>query len=196
MIHLSSAKSARAEHRHRFSAMLLGAALLPCVMSPAMSQSATSGNYKAEPPQAGPGAARFESGEQVFHIATVHLDAKTNVKGDAAHPPEPFPEAAAGSGGGLIVRRPDEQGNWSVRAFVFQPSQLVVKQGDKIVLNFVGVQGPSHTIAIEGRDERISLKRGEMKTVRFVAEQPGTIRFVSVGREPTMQGSILVLRRD
>ncbi|HSH38883.1 MAG TPA: cupredoxin domain-containing protein, partial [Chthoniobacterales bacterium] len=89
-----------------------------------------------------------------------------------------------------------EQGDWTVRAFIFQPSQLVVKQGDKVTLNFVGVQGPSHTIAIDGHNERITLKRGEIKTVRFVAEQPGTIRFVSVGREPTMQGSVVVLRRE
>ncbi len=177
-------------------AMLVGALILPCTMSPAMSQPATGGDYKAGSAQAGADAGRPEAGEQVFHIATVHLDARTNVNGDAGHPPEPFPESAVSSSGGFIVRRPDEQGNWSVRAFMFQPSQVVVRQGDRIVLNFVGVQGPLHTIAIEGQNERISLKRGEMKTVRFVAEQPGTIRFVSVGREPTMQGSILVLRRD
>ncbi len=60
----------------------------------------------------------------------------------------------------------------------------------------VGVQGPSHTNSIDGQKEPITLRRGEMKSARFVAEQPGTVRFVSVGREPTMQGSILVLRRD
>ena len=94
------------------------------------------------------------------------------------------------------MRPPHEQGDWTVLAFVLQPSQIVVKQGDKVVLNFVGVQGPSHTIAVDGQKEPITLKRGEMKSVRFIAEQPGTIRFVSVGREPTMQGSVLVLRRD
>ena len=181
---------------NRLTAMLVGALILPCAMSPAMSQPATGDGYKAGSAQAGGDAARPEAGEQVFHIATVHLDAKTNVKGDATHPAEPFPESAKSSGGGLIVRPPNEQGDWTVRAFVFQPSQVVVQQGDKVTLNFVGVQGPSHTIAIDGQNERISLKRGEMKSLRFVAEQPGTIRFVSVGREPTMQGSILVLRRD
>lgn len=190
MAHFASARPIS-----RMAAMLVGALALPYALSPAMGQSA-GGDYKAKPAQAGAGAERLEATEQVFYIATVHLDAKTNVNGDAGHPPEPFPGSAAGSSGGLIVRRPDEQGNWSVRAFVFQPSQVVVRQGDKVALNFVGVQGPSHTIAIEGQNERILLKRGEMKTVRFVAEQPGTIGFASVGREPTMQGSILVLRRE
>ncbi len=191
MSQLLSAKSAC-----QLAAMLLGAFLLLWAMSPARSQSAAGGEYKEAPTQAGTDAGRSEAGEQIFHIATVHLDAKTNIKGDASHPAEPFPEAAKSSGGGLIVRPPNEQGDWTVRAFVFQPSQLVVKQGDKVVLNFIGVQGPSHTIAIDGQNERIMLKRGETRSVRFVAEQPGTIRFVSVGREPTMQGSILVLRRD
>ena len=191
MAHLVSAKSAS-----RAAGILVGALVLPYALSPATSQSASGGDYKAAPAQAGAGAGRSDAGEQVFYITTVHLDAKTNVNGDASHPPEPFPGSAGGSSGGFIVRPPDEQGNWSVRAFLFQPSQVVVRQGENVVLNFVGVQGPSHTIAIEGQDERVSLKRGEMKTVRFVAEQPGTIRFVSIGREPTMNGSILVLRRE
>lgn len=178
----------------KLTAFVLGASLLSMI-SPAASQSAGNG-YGSAPAQRADQTEVVGSGEQVFHIATVHLDAKTNVKGDAAHPAEPFPESAKSSGGGLIVRPPNEQGDWTVRAFVFQPSQVVVQQGDKVTLNFVGVQGPSHTIAIDGQNERITLKRGEMKSLRFVAEQPGTIRFVSVGREPTMQGSILVLRRD
>ena len=188
-----SPNSIKAERHGRLAASLLGASLLSYAVSPVLSQPAGSG-YDA-PARSG-AAAPARPGEQVFHIMTVHLDAKTSVKGDASHPPEPFPSSAASTGGGLIVRPPDEQGTWSVRAFVFQPSQVVVRQGDTVVLNFVGVQGPSHTIALDGQNERISLKRGEMKSLRFVAEQPGTIRFMSVGREPTMQGSILVLRRD
>ncbi len=62
------------------------------------------------------------------------------------------------------MRPPNEQGDWSIRSFVFQPSQVVVKQGDIVVLNFVGVQGPSHTISIDGQNEQISLKRGEIMT--------------------------------
>ncbi len=188
LLHPTSARG------RKLSGFVLSALLL-CAITPAMSQSAGSG-YGPAPAPGDAQAKAAEPGEQVFHIATVHLDAKTNVKGDAAHPPEPFPETAKSSGGGLIVRPPNEQGDWTVRAFIFQPSQVVVKQGDKVVLNFVGVQGPSHTIAIDGHNEHITLKRGEMKTVRFVAEQPGTIRFVSVGREPTMQGSVVVLRRE
>ena len=91
------------------------------------------------------------------------------------------------------MKPPDPKGEWSVRAFAFHPSQVVVRQGDTVVLNFMGVQGPSHTIAVDGQPEQLALRRGEMKSVRFVADQPGIINFVSVGREPTMQGSVIVL---
>ncbi len=82
-----------------------------------------------------------------------------------------------------------------MRAFAFHPSQVVVRQGYTVVLNFLGVQGPSHKTAVDGQREPLALRRGEMKSVRFLADQPGIVRFVSVGREPTMQGSVLVLPR-
>jgi len=137
-----------------------------------------------------------QSAEQIFHIATLHFDGKTNVNAAGDHSAEPFPATAPKSSGGFVVRPPDAKGEWSVRAFAFHPAQVVVRQGDTVSLNFMGVQGPAHTIAIDGQRERLSLKRGEMKTVRFVAEQPGMVKFVSVGREPMMQGSVLVLPRD
>ena len=195
MIDQVSSRSASSEQPNKLvAAVVVAASVVLCAIQPTLAQPAA-GSYEA-PAQSGAPTAPDNAGEQIFYITTVHVDGKTSAKGDANHPPEPFPSSAASAGGGLIVRPPDEQGAWSVRAFVFQPSQVVVRQGDTVVLNFVGVQGPSHTIAIDGRNERISLQRGEMKSVRFIAEQPGTIRFVSVGREPTMQGSILVLRRE
>ncbi len=133
--------------------------------------------------------------EQVFHIATLHIDGKTNINGAGDHSPEPFPATAPKSSGGFIVKPPDPKGEWSVRAFAFHPSQVVVRQGDTVLLNFLGVQGSSHNIAVDGQREQLALRRGEMKSVRFVADQPGIVRFVSVGREPTMQGSVLVLPR-
>lgn len=133
--------------------------------------------------------------EQMFYIATLHLDGKTSTKGAGDHSPEPFPATAPKSSGGFIVKPPDPKGEWSVRAFAFHPSQVVVRQGDTVVLNFLGVQGSSHNIRVDGQPGQLALKRGEMKSVRFVADRPGTVRFVSVGREPTMQGSVLVLPR-
>ena len=144
----------------------------------------------------GSGERSASGSEQVFHIATLHLDGKTNINGAGDHSPEPFPATAPKSSGGFIVKPPNPTGEWSVRAFAFHPSQVVVRQGDTVVLNFMGVQGPSHRIAVDGQPDQVPLRRGEMKSVRFVADQPGIVRFVSVGKEPTMQGSVLVLPRS
>ena len=130
-----------------------------------------------------------------FYITTVHIDGKTSIKGDRNHPPEPFPEHVLPQGGGLILTPPNAQGNWKMRSFIFQPSQLIVYVGDTVTLHFVGVQGPSHTIAVEGQAESLVLKRGEMKTVTFVAEKAGSLRYVSLERQPSMQGEIIVLPR-
>jgi hypothetical protein len=62
-----------------------------------------------------------------------------------------------------------------------------------VVLNFIGVQGPSHRIAIEGKDGEIVLKRGEMKSVVLEDVKPGVIRFASLDRLPSMVGQVLVL---
>lgn len=81
-----------------------------------------------------------------FYIKTVHLDGNTSTKGDADHKPEAFPSAPLPDGGGLVLSKPDAEGKWRIRAFTFEPSQIVVKAGEPIRLHFVGVQGMSHDI--------------------------------------------------
>jgi hypothetical protein len=136
----------------------------------------------------------FVGGRDVF-IVTVHVDGNANVKGDASHPAEPFPADALPAGGGLSLTPPTDDGAWRMRTFVFEPRQVVVFQGDPVTLHFVGVQGPSHRIQIDGRSEIIELKRGEVKTVAVPAAAPGVIGFRSLDRLPSMQGSIIVLPR-
>jgi hypothetical protein len=133
--------------------------------------------------------------DRQFVITTVHVDGSTSVKGDANHPPEAFPAAALPEGGGLVLTPPDHSGSWRVRSFVFQPSQIVVYEGDRVTLHFLDVQGPSHTIAVQGHDELIALKRGEMRSVTIDAGEPGVIHFASIERLPSMQGQIVVLPR-
>jgi plastocyanin len=143
-----------------------------------------------------PGAVQmpdWTSAPNTFYIATVHLDGNANVKGDAAHPPEAFPSVGMPEGGGLLLSEPDAGGDWRIRSFAFHPAQIIVHQGEQVTLNFVGVQGPSHEIAIEGQDAIIELKRGEIRSVTLQAGEPGTIHFASLGRQPSMQGQILVL---
>jgi hypothetical protein len=133
--------------------------------------------------------------DKQFVITTVHVDGNASIKGDAKHPPEAFPTAGLPEGGGLILTPPDDSGSWRVRSFVFQPSQIVVLEGDRVTLHFLDVQGPSHTIAVQGHDELIALKRGEMQSVTVDASEPGVINFASLERLPSMQGQVVVLAR-
>ena len=133
---------------------------------------------------------------RVFHISTVHVDGKTNINGDEMHPPEPFSTSTLPEGGGYALTAPDEQGNWKVRAFEFSPSQLVVRQGDQVTLNFLAVQGSHHAISVKGYTDEFELDRGELSTVTFTADQVGMIDYICSLHHPTMQGQIVVLPRE
>ncbi len=130
-----------------------------------------------------------------FYIVTVHIDGKTNLKGDAAHPPEPFPAKPFASTPGMWVKGPEENGDWSVRTFIFSPAQVTVMQGDEVTLHFVGVQGVGNTIAVEGVAEPVKLTRGSSASVKFTAGKPGIVGFASTTLTPSMRGQVVVLPR-
>jgi len=143
------------------------------------------------------------SAKREFYIATLHIDGRSGSKAQAPdptnffpHPAEEFPTAKLPGGGGLILKGPNEAGQWHMRAFEFSPAQIVVTEGDTVVLNFIGVQGPSHRIAVEGQADEIVVKRGETKSVELAAIKAGVIRFASLDRLPSMIGQILVLPRN
>lgn len=150
-------------------------------------------DYKKASPAA---AAQATGNEREVIIATVHLDGNANTRGDAKHPAEPFPTTALPPGGGLSLTAPDADGAWRIRAFVFEPRQVVFVQGDPVTLTFVGVQGPSHRIQVDGVGEVIALNRGEVKSVTIPGDRPGVYGFRSLDRMPSMQGSVVILPRS
>jgi hypothetical protein len=126
---------------------------------------------------------------RTFYISTVRLDGTANVT------EEPFPNSTLPEGEGLVLSPPDEEGDWSVRTFYFDPSQIVVYEGDQVTLNFVGVNAEVHNITVNGIVEPFQLHRGELKTVTFTADRAGTIDFFCQIHQPTMRGQIIVLPR-
>jgi plastocyanin len=138
-------------------------------------------------------AAPAQAEKREFYIVTVHHDGKTNVKGDATHPPEAFPDKPFTSTSGMWVKGPQPNGDWNVRAFVFNPAQVIVQQGDDVTLHFVGIHGVAHTIAVDGISEPVSVTRGTTATVSFKAEKPGIVSFASTRLGPTMRGQVVVL---
>jgi hypothetical protein len=143
---------------------------------------------------AGPAVAPGAAGDpRQFHIVTVHVDGLTGLTASAAHPAEAFPTEPMPAGGGLLLRQPDAQGNWSVRAFMFHPPQIVVQQGEPVTLTFVDVHGPRFRIAVDGVAEPIAIRRGEVRSVTVAADRPGRIAFRALDQAPSMVGEVLVL---
>ncbi len=143
-----------------------------------------------------------QSTNKIFWISTVHFDGTTTIhKGVACdnctqntppHPAEAFPNTMLPSGPGLVLRPPNKVGAWDMRAFTFAPDQIAVNQGDIVTLHFLGVQGPHHVITVEGVGT-FPLDRGQIHTVSFIADKPGSITYSCSVHMPNMVGEILVL---
>jgi plastocyanin len=132
--------------------------------------------------------------QKTFYIATVHLDGITSSTTQTAdHPIEPYPTSTLPPGGGFVIKKIDDKGGWKVRQFMFEPSQIVVHQGDQVTLNFVDVQGSEHMITVDGIAPALDIHRGEMKTITFTADKVGTISYWCSMHEPNMRGEIIVL---
>jgi plastocyanin len=71
----------------------------------------------------------------------------------------------------------------------------VVTAGETVRLHFVGVQGMSHSIHVEGDDvdEKFTLTRGHMHTFDITPKKPGVIEIECYDHEPSMRGEIVVL---
>jgi len=147
-----------------------------------------------------------QSTNKEFWIDTVHLDGMTNLnaakfcdtcsQNTPLHPAEKPPvNSTIPTGGGFRITEPNTVGAWDFRSFAFAPAQLIVKQGDKVTLHFVGVQGVHHVITVDGVGS-FSLLRGQIHTVSFTANNPGTINYYCHIHMPNMVGQILVLPKS
>jgi hypothetical protein len=141
-----------------------------------------------------------------FWINTVHFDGLTNInagikcdtcmQNTPLHPAEKPPlNSTIPTGGGFRLLEPNKAGAWDFRSFAFSPSQIIVNQGDKVTLHFIGVQGAHHLITLDGI-ETFPLNRGQIHTVSFIANSPGTINYTCHLHMPNMFGQILVLPKS
>lgn len=137
---------------------------------------------------AAPGNARAET--RVFTIAAVEP------KGGATTDKEAFPAKPMPAGGGYVLKAPDQTGRWEVSAYVWMPSQIVVTQGDEVILDFIGVNGAAHPTEIKGLGKTFTLKRGEVTRVTFVADKAGVFPIECATHKPSMRAEIVVLARQ
>jgi plastocyanin len=133
-------------------------------------------------------------GEQrTIYINLIEPKGGTNVE-DEPYPATELPAGKEGTPGGFAIKEPDEAGRWQVSAYMFEPSTVVVNQGDDVTLNFFGVNGKEHSIHIDKYIEHhFTMKRGDLVSKNFVASESGIFKIHCQEHEPNMVGQLVVL---
>lgn len=115
-------------------------------------------------------------------------------KGGTTVEKEPFPTDPLPSGGGYVIAQPDEKTRrWEVSAYVWQPSQITVTEGDEITLEFVGINGAAHPTSIAAFGQTFTVKRGHAHRITFVADKVGIFGIICSTHKPSMSGELIVL---
>lgn len=158
---------------------ILAVALLALVVS----------GYSLLSPYLQPSKETIKPASRVLYVKAVEPKGAANVKDEPA-PTKPLP-----MGGGYVYKSPDKTGRWEVSSYTFLPDQITVYQGDKVELNFFGINGKLHTIMMEKYVKEFKLHRGELVTVSFTADAVGTFEMHCDEHKPSMHGYLTVLPR-
>jgi plastocyanin len=128
-----------------------------------------------------------QAAKRFFTIAAVEPKGGTTVDKEA------FPTAALPEGKGYVIKKPDQTGRWEVSAYVWQPSQIIVTEGDEVTLEFIGINGAEHPTTIVGYDKTLVLKRGHVIRIEFTADRAGTFAIICSHHKPSMVGELIVM---
>ncbi len=138
-------------------------------------------------PQAGKGQS---TDERVIYLAAIEP------KGGVTIDKEPFPTTPLPKGGGYVLNPPNPQGRWEVSTYQWSPSTIVVRQGERVTLQIVGINGGKHSGHIDRYvPNQFTVKRGEITRVQFAADTPGVFKIHCEEHKPSMEGTLVVLPR-
>ena len=138
-------------------------------------------------PQVGMGQA---AGERVIYMAAIEP------KGGVTVDKEPYPGAPLPKGGGYVLNAPNPQGRWEVSVYQWSPSTIVVRQGERVTLEIVGINGGKHSGHIDKyHPDHFEVKRGQITRVQFTADTAGIFKIYCKEHEPSMEGTLVVLPR-
>lgn len=138
-------------------------------------------------PQVGMGQA---ADERVIYMAAIEP------KGGVTIDKESFPTTPLPKGGGYVLSPPNPQGRWEVSSYQWSPSTIVVRQGERVTLQIVGINGAKHSGQIDRYvPKQFTVKRGEITRVQFTADTPGVFKIHCEEHEPSMEGTLVVLPR-
>ena len=128
--------------------------------------------------------------ERVFYMALIEP------KGGVTVDKEPYPAGELPKGGGYVKTAPNSAGRWEVSAYQFSPATIVVKQGDRVMLEMVGINGAKHSVHVDKyRPDHVLVKRGEITRIQFTADTLGLFTIHCKEHEPGMEGHLVVLPR-
>lgn len=115
-------------------------------------------------------------------------------KGGTTVDKEPFPTSTLPQGGGYVISQPDvKTSRWEVSAYVWQPSQISVNEGDEVTLEFVGINGAAHPTTIAAFGQTFVVQRGQAHRVTFTADKAGIFGIVCGTHKPSMSGELIVM---
>ncbi|MEE9277518.1 MAG: cupredoxin domain-containing protein, partial [Dehalococcoidia bacterium] len=75
------------------------------------------------------------------------------------------------------------------------PNQIFVNQGDEVTLEIVGINGAEHNSSIENYVDYFVVRRGQITTLRFSADEPGVFRIFCTDHPESMIGELVVRAR-
>jgi len=128
--------------------------------------------------------------ERVFYMALIEP------KGGVTVDKEPYPAGELPKGGGYVKTAPNSAGRWEVSAYQFSPATIVVKQGDRVTLEMIGINGAKHSVHVDKyRPDHVLVKRGDITRIQFTADTPGLFKIHCKEHEPGMEGHLVVLPR-
>src|SRR5713101_9651334 len=104
---------------------------------------------------------------RVIYMAAVEM------KGGTQTEKEPYPEAPLPPGAGYVKTPPNASGRWEVSTYQWSPGTIVVKQGEPVTLEILGVNGDMHPSTIPGIVDSFTVKRGEVTRLPFTPTKPG-----------------------
>jgi hypothetical protein len=113
-------------------------------------------------------------------------------KGGTTVDKEAFPTDPLPAGGGYVITPPNAAGRWEVSAYVWDPRQIIVNQGDEVTIEFVGINGAHHGTTISGYGKSLVVKRGQVTRVTFVADKAGVFPIVCANHPPSMVAELVV----
>jgi len=149
------------------------------------------------------GASRAEDRAPTVHtIFLTGLEVKGTTTADKLAPPQVDPQELSKGFGFKAPGEADEKApqKWEVSSYVFSPSFVTVRQGDRVRLAVFLVNGDEHEVLITAPDgATVAIKRtwnrGREYQLEFVANQVGSYQLTCSTHAPTMAATFFVIPR-